>query len=284
MPARHRAVATGPRRLAVGLAVAALACVPASTDRTAPRTTSHPVAAPSTAHQHGGQTPRPTPAGELARAYPLMVATRGSAEPRVDQPTAPTPTQSPTPRRSPATDPKDTPAPKPKAPPRRPAGERVVTTAYLTGYSSYDNTPPGSARIAYPGIHDVAAGTGSYDDPVTLAVGWHREEGPQWPAGSRFYLPFLHKYVVVEDQCGDDAENGPCYQLDEAGDGATTWLDVWVGGEGSSQSAADDCMSRITAIHTVVHQPAETYPVNRGDITSACEDNQFWSEDVPAAR
>ena len=45
-------------------------------------------------------------------------------------------------------------------------------TVFLTGYSYWDNTPPASAIIGRPVIHQFAAGTGTYDDPVTLAVGW----------------------------------------------------------------------------------------------------------------
>lgn len=177
------------------------------------------------------------------------------------------------------------PAPTPKP---APVGERVIRDAYLTGYSWYDNTPPGSSAIAYPKsdgnptVHEKAGGTGTYKDPITLAVGWHRSNGPVWPAGRRFYLPFLHKYVMVEDACGDNAQNGPCYQLDQADNGASTWLDVWVGGQGKAQSVSDSCMSRITKLHTVVYRPAQSYPVNPGDITSACAAKQFYGETVPA--
>lgn len=191
------------------------------------------------------------------------------------------PGDSATPKPTPTTS-RPTPKPAPA-----PAGERVIRTAYLTGYSWYDNTPHGSAAIAYPKsdgnptVHEKAEGRGSYQDPITLAVGWHEENGPVWPVGRRFYLPFLHKYVMVEDQCGDRAQNGPCYKLGQADSGSTTWLDVWVGGQGKSQSVSDSCMSRITAKHTVVYRPARSYPVNPGDITSACAANQFYGETVP---
>ncbi|MEQ4209208.1 hypothetical protein ABN028_30380 [Actinopolymorpha sp. B17G11] len=165
---------------------------------------------------------------------------------------------------------------------RRP-GERVLATAYVTGYSVHDNSPPGSARIAYPNErHEVAAGVGSYDDPITVAVGWHRKEGTQWPVRSRFYLPYLRKYAVVEDQCGDRAQDGPCYQLDEAPDGATTWIDVWAGGEGRARAATERCLTRITGIHLVIHRPAKGYPVNRGEVAAACDRDEFWPDRRPA--
>ena len=44
--------------------------------------------------------------------------------------------------------------------------------AYLTGYSFWDNTPPGSAAIARPVIHRRAGGSGTYGDPITIAVGY----------------------------------------------------------------------------------------------------------------
>ena len=175
--------------------------------------------------------------------------------------------------------------------PAPPHAERVIHTTYLTGYSWWDNTPPGSPTIAYPRsdgwptVHDSATGNGTYANPVTLAVGWVRSgsrETPDWPVGRRFYLPFLHKYVIVEDQCGDDAQYGPCHDLSEADPGATTWLDVWVDGRNRPRSVSDRCMDRITAIHTVVYQPKSTYPVNPGTITRACIDGRFYSERVPS--
>lgn len=165
----------------------------------------------------------------------------------------------------------------------------TIRSAYLTGYSWYDNTPPGSAAIAYPRgdyptKHRVAAGQGSYDNPVTLAVGWHQADGPLYKPGSRFYLPFLHKYVMVEDACGDRAEAGPCYQLDQAPAGASTWLDVWVDGHNHPRSASDLCMDQITDLHTVVFQPKRGYPVHYSSITTQCQRGKFYSEKVPALR
>ena len=43
-------------------------------------------------------------------------------------------------------------------------------TAYLTGYSYWDNTPPGSSAIARPVVHRRAGGSGTYNDPVTIAA------------------------------------------------------------------------------------------------------------------
>ena len=289
MQARHRSTEVRPRRIAIALLVTTCACGFLAAD--GPR--------PIQAHSRVSQAAE----SRLTEAARAQAANRTDRFRRVSddviaggpsvapsaavRPTEPplaksTWKPSPTPRTTPTRRNTSKPATREPAPNEPAPNEKVITAAYVTGYSYYDNTPPGSADIAYPGTrHDVAAGTGSYDDPITLAVGWHRTAGPQWPVGSRFYLPFLRKYVIVEDQCGDEAEDGPCYQLDEAPEGATTWIDVWVGGQGESKQAADDCMGRITELHTVVYRPAKDYPVNRGDITTACSKGQLWSESVP---
>lgn len=152
---------------------------------------------------------------------------------------------------------------------RRSGGERTVT-AYLTGYSYWDNTPPGSAGISHPVVHEEAGGTGTYADPVTVAVG-HTIIGDRdeldWPAGTRFYVPSLRRYLVVEDTCGDGPrpQDGPCH----AGypRGASTWLDVWVGGAGAPRSRSDACMRAITQVTRVIVDPEPGHPVSAGELT-----------------
>src|SRR5690606_21632608 len=71
-----------------------------------------------------------------------------------------------------------TPAPAPEE-----SGVRPIR-AYITGYSYFDNTPPGSAVVSHPVLHTVAGGQGTYDDPITVAVGHVREDGDDlldWP-------------------------------------------------------------------------------------------------------
>lgn len=172
-----------------------------------------------------------------------------------------------------------------KARPKRPsAGPTAGSTAtagagearlqaYVTGYSYWDNTPPGSAAISHPQIHDVAAGAGTYADPITVAVGHDMSSGENildWPAGTRFYLPYLHRYFIVEDTCGDGPtpQNGPCHTGYPSP--AVTWLDVWVGGQHADQSASDACMNAITGVHAVIKDPGPGHPVNSGDLTDNC--------------
>ena len=171
------------------------------------------------------------------------------------------------------------------------AAEQTITTAYLTGYSFFDNTPPGSATIAFPNAqHKVAGGTGTYANPITLAVGWSLvggKEVPDYEPGTMFYLPFLHKYVRVEDECGDITkkkplpQDGPCHRLDTPGNhadtGATVWLDVWVDGKGYSRKTSDNCMSTISKIQTVILNPKSTYTVHKGSITGACKAKTFYA-------
>lgn len=142
------------------------------------------------------------------------------------------------------------------------ASEKVITTAYTTGYTWYDNTPAGSAQISDPVLHDLAGGKGTYDDPITIAVGISGSELDYAP-GTRFYMPSIRRYLIVEDQCGRDASD-PCHNLDKAPDGASTWLDLWIGGASGSESDVADCANEITALHTVVLNPADDYAVASG--------------------
>lgn len=166
------------------------------------------------------------------------------------------------------------PVPVPTIPPATtlvtPQSGEVTLLAYTTGYSWYDNTPAGSAEISHPIIHQSAGGIGTYNDPVTLAVGHSLIGGKDildYPAGTKFYLPFLKKYVIVEDTCGDgnNPQAGPCH----TGYQGNVWLDVYVG-KGSSKASSDNCMNVITAVHQVIQNPASTYPVVTGDIAANC--------------
>lgn len=139
---------------------------------------------------------------------------------------------------------------------------------YLTGYSYWDNTPPGSAQIARPVIHRKAGGTGTYSDPITLAVG-HVKRGtrstPDYKPGTRFYIERLQKYAIVEDLCGDGnrPQDGPCH----SGYNGLPWIDLYVGGKQSGASAATSCTYRITGVQTVIFDPEPGYPVVPGALS-----------------
>jgi len=140
---------------------------------------------------------------------------------------------------------------------------------YLTGYSWFDNTPRGSAAIARPVLHNQAGGSGTYQDPITLAVGHvkgirHRMD---YPAGTRFYFPNIRKYAIVEDLCGDGnrPQDGPCH----SGKNGRPWLDIYVDGSRAGERASDACMYRITGMQTAIMHPKNSYPVAVGPLTEA---------------
>lgn len=140
---------------------------------------------------------------------------------------------------------------------------------YLTGYTFWDNTPPGSAEIARPVLRNKAGGTGTWQSPITIAVGHRIEDGRQtldFAAGTRFYLPRLQKYAIVEDVCGDGAtpQNGPCH----SGYKGHPWLDIWIGGKSMSAAETDACARRITAVQPIILDPPSNLPVQKGEIAS----------------
>ena len=146
----------------------------------------------------------------------------------------------------------------------------VAFTGYLTGYSFWDNTPPGSAAIARPVIHRSAAGVGTYQDPITIAVGYRLVGGTaklDYPAGTRFYIPNLRRYVIVEDICG----NGPQPHLTgcHRGKNGAPWLDVYVDGRRAGAGAANACMYAITGMQTFIMHPRKDYPVFAGALTES---------------
>lgn len=153
-----------------------------------------------------------------------------------------------------------------RAPVRAPGEVRME--AYITGYSYWDNTPPGSVAISHGIVHTGAGGSGTYADPITLAVGHSLENGVQtlqYPPGTRFYFPYLQKYVMVEDTCGDGErpQDGPCY----TGFEGRPWLDVYVDGANISKTISDQCMNAITGIHPVIRNPAPNYTVTPGSLS-----------------
>lgn len=139
---------------------------------------------------------------------------------------------------------------------------------YLTGYSYWDNTPPGSAQIARPVIHHSAGGTGTYRDPITLAVGHVKRGGrstADYKPGTRFYIERLRKYAIVEDLCGDGnrPQDGPCH----TGHMGLPWIDLYVGGKQAGAETATQCTYRITGVQTVVLDPQPGYPVQPGPLS-----------------
>lgn len=170
-------------------------------------------------------------------------------------------------------------APPSSAPPSSAAPStagRELSGVFTTGYSWFDNTPAGSALISHPRRHQRAGGLGTYEDPITLAVGHSRASGRHvldLPAGTRVYVAHVRRYFIVEDTCGDGPrpQDGPCHDLSEAPAGARLWLDLYVGGgEGDRREDVQACARTITSaassLHTVVIDPGPGRPVVTGPL------------------
>ncbi len=123
----------------------------------------------------------------------------------------------------------------------------------LTGYSWQDNTPPGSATVSHPIVHKAAGGTGTYADPITVAV--PSSGKGMYPAGTRFYLPTVHRYVIVEDTGASPASAG-----------VDAHLDMWIDGRDGTRAATDACMDQITGTVAAELNPPQGRPVTAGPV------------------
>lgn len=149
-----------------------------------------------------------------------------------------------------------------------PQGGEVRVGLYVTAYDWWDNTPPGSAAIAYPGFHSQASGAGTYDNPITVAVGHCRSGGvstPDYAVGTRWYDPLTKRYFRTEDLCGDgsDGATNGCHAGHQANGKTYRWIDIWINGRTDTPDgqASSDCMNQVTGIRTVIRNPARGYPV-----------------------
>jgi hypothetical protein len=164
----------------------------------------------------------------------------------------------------------------------------TITTAYTTGYTWFDNSPPGN-DICCGVIHRAAGGTGTYADPITLAAGLVSSGVLDYPAGTRFYMPDVRRYFIVEDSCGNVGSGG-CHFLNKAPAGATTWVDRWVGGTASdSQAAVQDCANYLTdegggtPLHTIVEGPPAGLPVVSGPLFQNGQCTAVYGNGLPPA-
>ena len=138
---------------------------------------------------------------------------------------------------------------------------------YTTAYDYQDNTPSNSSAISNPVIHSQAGGTGTYADPITVAVD-HLSGGQlQFPKGTRFYVPNIRAYLIAEDTTGETAPG-------------TIHLDMWAGGQTSSQSSAYDCMSHVTGHYLVIENPASNYTVVPGPLAANNACRQLFGDSV----
>jgi 3D (Asp-Asp-Asp) domain-containing protein len=134
----------------------------------------------------------------------------------------------------------------------------ALMSVYVTFYGWADNSPPGGA-IAYPRsdgystVHDAAGGAGTYADPITFAT-----DKAEFPVGTILYVPFIEKYVIMEDDC---------VECDSDWTSAHKWhIDVWMNSNGTeSSSSLASCEDRWTRDST----PVELGPPPGRSVTSA---------------
>ena len=139
-----------------------------------------------------------------------------------------------------------------------------AATAWLTMYGYPDNTPPSAgiaaghsgSNITFPnnnvgqGIHSQAGGTGTYEDPITVATSntelWY---------GTEIYIPRFHKYFIAEDsctECGQDmrgaSPNNPDGTIGPGPDGGPGMIhfDLWVGGQNADWPNVILCEDALT--------------------------------------
>jgi len=157
-------------------------------------------------------------------------------------PPPPPPPQNPPPSTSPTS-----------TPPATSSGE-IYLTAYTTSYAAGDNDPAGSIITYISGIEGSAGGTGTYQAPITLAVGYVGEK-PDIPAGTKFYIPNVRRYFIVADTCAE------CHQTPK---GVQVWVDMYAGDYSGKGVLA--CEDTITGNYTIIENPSPTYAVVPGSL------------------
>jgi len=126
---------------------------------------------------------------------------------------------------------------------------------YITYYGWPDNDPPGN-KIAYPknnnskAKHDSAGGKGTYEDPVTFA-----SDKDLFDVGTILYIPYIKKYVVMEDQCATCEENW------EEG---KKHIDIWMDSNDDNENKLYDCQEHWTRTKIKV----ETDPLKDREVTT----------------
>lgn len=126
---------------------------------------------------------------------------------------------------------------------------------FVTFYGWSDNDPPGNA-IAFPKEeqhktrHDSASGIGTYDNPLTMAT-----DPSEFPVGTRLYIPYLQKYVIMEDTCATcirDWQTKKKYHID-----------IWMESDEKHKDALEQCEEKWTREATPIEiNPPTSRPVN----------------------
>ncbi|MEP7160232.1 MAG: hypothetical protein ABI746_03950 [Dermatophilaceae bacterium] len=228
---------------------------PTSSTSTVPTATAPTSSVPTATAPTTTTSPPPTSTSTRATRPPLA-ATSATPPPSAPAPKVKAPTA-------------QAPAPKARAQAQAPAG--TTLRVFLTGYTWYDNTPAGSAVLSHPVVHASAGGSGTWGDPLSLAVGHSLATGSDvldLPAGTRVYLPSLARYAVVEDTCGDgpSPQSMACHIRPA---GTDLHLDVWLNGSGAGADAAAACAQQVTDIVQAIVSPGPGLPVRSGPVSRA---------------
>lgn len=110
----------------------------------------------------------------------------------------------------------------------------------ITFYGWPDNDPPG-ANIAYPVIHNKAGGAGTYSDPLTFAT------KSTFPKGTILYVPYIQKYVIMEDECAS------C---------GASHIDIWMPSDGNFNKQVLACENKWTRTNQeVILNPPSDEPL-----------------------
>lgn len=101
-----------------------------------------------------------------------------------------------------------------------PHGSYTITHDWISTYTYQSNGNGNNANIeyakdyGYPTVHNLAAGIGTYKNPITFA-----SQTDEFRPGQRIYIPILHRYFMKEDWCST------CYTRKDH-----KWqTDLWIG-------------------------------------------------------
>ncbi|KAL9093869.1 MAG: hypothetical protein Q9165_003792 [Trypethelium subeluteriae] len=133
---------------------------------------------------------------------------------------------------------------------------QTVDAVQFTFFGWPDNSPPGAGK-AYtcPGRGPSSGGTGTHDDPVTIATAIG-----ELNKCDTIYIPYLKKYGIFE---------GYCQQCIDDWNGHKYHIDIWTG---SSQEGGDQdqtgCEWKFTpaTAQTIVRNPPPGLEVNTGSL------------------
>ena len=78
-----------------------------------------------------------------------------------------------------------------------------------------------------------------------------------YPAGTRFYIPNVRRYFMTEETCA---------AWHATPTGASTWVDMWVGGNGSDDAGVLACENALTGNHTIIRNPDSNRVVVSGSL------------------